>query len=139
MDFILGSIIALGSAALTIIFKKYIITNKTKVQVLISQSKMYDAIADKTIMIPMRKEFVETQSTMFYKRNSTRILFTEDNAYWIKNNNVYRADIGESGEILEESAKPLDMMSMDKVQLDEMMFIVEKLTEGNNDNRSAGN
>lgn len=67
------------------------------------------------------------------------MLTTETQAYWIKNNTVYVAEI-ENGIVLNETTKVVDIMGMDKVQLDEMMFIIEKLTEGNiNDNWNPGN
>lgn len=139
MDFVLGAVVSLAIVFLLSVFKRYMITKNTPVKVLVTQSKTFDLMLDNMIIIPRQKQQMDTQSTLFYKKNSTRILFTDKNAYWIKDNNVYCADVGESGEILEESAKPLDMMSMDKVQLNEMIFIVEKLTEGNDDHRSAGN
>ena len=86
-----------------------------------------------TLNIPER---IETQASKYHDSSQTRILFTEQHAYWIKDNSVYRADVVE-GAILNESAKPLDIMSMDKVELDEMMFIIETLTEGSdNDYRN---
>jgi hypothetical protein len=76
-----------------------------------------------------------------YDGTKVRILFTDDQAYWIKDNAVFAAPLDpESGLILDDHAKEVDMMGMDKVQLNEMMFIVDKLTEGKeNDNRSSGN
>ena len=42
--------------------------------------------------------------------------------------------------IVENSEEMVDMMALSKVQLDEMIFIVEKLTEGKNiDNSGSGN
>ncbi len=67
-------------------------------------------------------------------------MFTQSHAYWISNNSVYRANLNENGLIVQESSEVLDMMGMDKVQLDEMMLIVEKLTEGkNSDYWNSGN
>jgi len=61
------------------------------------------------------------------------------NAYWIKDNTVYSADILD-GIIQEDSTKKVDIMSMDKVQLDEMIYIIDMLTEGaSNENGSSGN
>jgi hypothetical protein len=51
-------------------------------------------------------------------------------AYWIEDNNVYSAEHNELG-ILPETKKIVDMMTIDKVELDKMILIVEKLTEGN--------
>jgi hypothetical protein len=64
---------------------------------------------------------------------------TGKNAYWIKDSKVYRADLLE-GRVQEDSAKVLDMMALDKVELEEVIFIVDKLTEGkSNDNGNPRN
>lgn len=67
-----------------------------------------------------------------------RVLFVEDKAYWIKDNSVYSANVFD-GIVDEESAFKLDIMGMDAVELKEISFIVEKLTEGVDDeNRYSG-
>jgi hypothetical protein len=63
------------------------------------------------------------------QKNQQRMIFTEDKAYWIKDNAFYEAKVVD-GEIDKENAKVVDTMAMDKVELDKMIFIVEKLTEG---------
>jgi hypothetical protein len=35
-----------------------------------------------------------------------------------------------NGELMKESSRQVDTMSMDKVQLERMMFVVEQLAEG---------
>jgi hypothetical protein len=54
----------------------------------------------------------------------------ESQAYWIRSNVFYTADLNEMGLVDFDSARPVDTMTMSKVQLDKMSFIVEKLTEG---------
>jgi hypothetical protein len=49
--------------------------------------------------------------------------------YWIVNNTFYVADIVD-GNVEENTTRLVDTMTMDKVQLDKIMFIVEKLREG---------
>ena len=51
------------------------------------------------------------------------------NAYWIKDNVFYEADVVD-GDVDKKTARQVDTMAMDKVQLNKMMSIVEKLTEG---------
>jgi hypothetical protein len=66
-------------------------------------------------------------------------MFLDGRAYWIKDNQFYCADLV-NGNVDQETAKPVDTMGMDKVQLDKMFFIVQKLTEGKaDDRRSSGN
>ncbi len=61
---------------------------------------------------------------------------TGGKAYWINDNKLFEAPISEEGLIDYSSSSPIDTMTMDKVELDKISFIVEKLTEGDNDDRS---
>lgn len=70
------------------------------------------------------------QSFAWQSRYSLRIFVMSDTAYWIADEKVYMAKIGEDGTVPPEG-KVVDMMGMDKVQLDKMIYIVDKLTEGN--------
>ena len=62
----------------------------------------------------------------------------DDQAYWIKDNIFYKAPlVGQS--IDKDLAEEVDTISMDKVQLDKMLFIMDKLREGiNDDSRGSG-
>jgi hypothetical protein len=70
-----------------------------------------------------------TQSMKHFDSINLRILVIEQEAYWIKNNAVFVAKII-NGEIEKDTAVEVDTMAMDKVQLNKIMFIVEKLKEG---------
>lgn len=79
-----------------------------------------------------------TQSRKIIEKTQTRIIFSEDKAYWIKNNTFLQADLVD-GIVDESTTKVVDTMTMDKVELDKMIFIVQKLTEGiSNDGGSSG-
>lgn len=59
----------------------------------------------------------------------TRIAFVDNNAYWIKDNCFYTAPVIDD-EIDVDAAIQVDTMSMDTVQLNKMLYIVEQLREG---------
>lgn len=98
-----------------------------------SQSSIYEVIKPALpIMEILNKLKQPTQSKLFEKSMTVKVLVVDNRAYWIKDNAVYSADIvGET--IKKETAKVVDMMGMDDVELDRMMFIIGKLTEGNED------
>ena len=77
-----------------------------------------------------------TQSRRHDSNSHLRVLISKDKAYWIKNNAFYTADV-ESGEVVKETTRRVDTMGMDKVQLDEMVFIVDQLTRGLEDDSSS--
>lgn len=107
-----------------------------------SQSQTYELIKTAvhlTNNIEAYKSELNTQATKHNERHSLRVIFWDNRAYWIKDNQFYCADLVD-GNVDQATTKPVDIMGMDKVQLDKMSFIVEKLTEGKaDDRRSSGN
>ena len=85
-----------------------------------------------------RKIKNSTQSKKHYDKTNVKVIILDNQAYWIKDNIFYRAPInGQS--IDKESAEEVDTIHMDKVQLDKMLFIMDKLREGiNDDSRGSG-
>lgn len=140
MEFLAGAVIAICAMFLG---KAYLNkTNKLKLLSvpIMTQASRFEFIKPFIQYVGNVRPMPETQSTKFYAINSVKVLFTEDKAYWVNNNSFYTADINEEGLVEEESTREVDIMSMDKVELEEMFFIVEKLTEGKrNDNWGSGN
>lgn len=98
-----------------------------------------------TLLMPLMPYLVpggtrkDTQASKHLKKTQVRVIFTEEEAYWIANSKLYVAKLID-GFVDEASTTVVDTMTMDKVQLDKMIFIVEKLTEGlANDSSSSGN
>jgi hypothetical protein len=141
MEYLLGSLVTL----LTVVIANKIISKRIAEARLVktpiySQSFVHNLMSP---YIPTNEELKnqslkKTQSSKLIAKNLVRVLFTEDKAYWIKDNTVYTANLID-GLVDEESTLRVDMMAMDTVQLKEMSFIVEKLTEGVDDeNRYSG-
>lgn len=128
MEFLVGASVAGILIAIFYFIHSYFFTRDSSVRLRVSQSRSFELMQPVFLRIGMPKR-LNTQSSKHLEKTQVKILFTDQYAYWIKDNSVYRADL-QDGLILEESAKVLDMMALDKVQLDEMIFIVEKLTEG---------
>jgi hypothetical protein len=81
----------------------------------------------------------KTQSKLHYDKTNIKVIILDNNAYWIKDNIFYKAPL--VNELIDkESAEQVDTMGMDKVQLDKMLFIMDRLREGiNDDSRGSGN
>jgi hypothetical protein len=86
-----------------------------------------------------RKLNVRSQSKVHHDKTNIRVIIVENNAYWIKDNIFYKAPL--VNELIDkESAEQVDTINMDKVQLDKMLFIMDKLREGiSDDSRGSGN
>jgi hypothetical protein len=85
-----------------------------------------------------RKITNKTQSKMHHDKTNVKVIILDNDAYWIKDNIFYKAPLdGQS--IDKESAEQVDTIHMDKVQLDKMLFIMDKLREGiSDDSRGSG-
>jgi hypothetical protein len=141
MEYLAGSILTLlGMFALsTFYFKNRLIFSKNINAIRYSQSHIYEITKD---FIPdelFLKKQRDTQSRNHEKSMYTRVVFLDNEAYWIKNNTLFVADMNE-GIVSEETARKVDTMGMDKVQLEKVIHIVEALTGGHkNDSGYSGN
>ena len=79
-----------------------------------------------------RKLKTKSQSKIHYDKTNIKVIIFDDSAYWIKDNIFYKAPLVNQL-IDKESAEQVDTIHMDKVQLDKMLFIMDKLREGIND------
>lgn len=85
------------------------------------------------------KPIINRQSRKHEDRTNVRVIIMDNQAYWIRDNVFYTAELN-GQEIQKETTKAVDIMTMDKVQLDKMLFIMDKLREGSeNDRGSTGN
>ena len=81
---------------------------------------------------------IKTQSRKYHEKMNIKVIIVDQNAYWVKDNIFYTAPMINEN-IDNELAQEVDTMSMDKVQLEQMLFIMDKLREGNNDDsRGSG-
>ena len=139
MEYLLGSLITLFTIFIfNRVIRKEIEKNKV-FPVMYNQSTIHETLAP---FLPTNQELqvrtLKTQSSNHQKKNSLKILFLADKAYWIKDNAFYTANAID-GIIDEESTSRVDIMGMNDVQLKELSYIVERLTEGIDDeNRYSG-
>jgi hypothetical protein len=129
MDFILGFTLGVASGLIFYIFTIKNIKQEQKSLIKYSQSRVHELIKNH---IPDQEfEIKRPISQAQNHRNSmyTRVVFVENQAYWIKNNTLFVADM-DDGMVDEETTREVDTMAMNKVQLEKVIYIVEALTEG---------
>ncbi|MFM6944058.1 MAG: hypothetical protein ACKOXV_02110 [Bacteroidota bacterium] len=99
---------------------------------LITQSYIYEIVkpAVPILEILEKLEPKETQTRKYEKSLMTKVFVAEGSAYWIKDNAVFVANMVDEDSIDKNSAKQLDIIHMDDIQLEKIAFIIEKLTEG---------
>jgi len=85
-----------------------------------------------------RRIKARTQSKIHHDKANIKVIIFDNDAYWIKDNIFYKAPLVD--ELIDkDAAEQVDTIHMDKVQLDKMLFIMDKLREGiNDDSRSSG-
>jgi len=91
-----------------------------------TQSKLHEMVKD---FILINTKPLKTQATEYFESKHILVVRNENNVYWIQDNVFYVADIV-NGQVAEETKKRVDTSNMNKVELDKISFIVDKLTEG---------
>jgi hypothetical protein len=132
VEFLLGSIAAILAILVLRATAVKDLAKNSKIYIRYSQSHIYEITKE---FIPdefFLKKQSNTQSKSHEKSMYTRVVFVDNEAYWIKNNTLFVADMDE-GVVAEETARMVDTMGLDKVQLEKVIHIVEALTEGRKD------
>lgn len=140
MEFLLGAIFTIVLfSIIRAIFLRMDVPNRYGVVPLIyTQSYIHSLVGQKIADIIYPKEFPMTQAREFLSKDEIRVVLSDTHAYWILDNHLYQAEII-GGKIDDSTKKVVDTMAMSKVELDKMFFIVQKLTEGkNNDSGNSG-
>jgi hypothetical protein len=143
MEYFIGSITTL---AIMLFFAKTVSLNKDtgkfKNIIINTQSRAHALASDYYVSIaPYFRvpEPLNTQASKHYLSEGTRVVLHENTAYWISDSSLLCAQMI-NGNIDKENAKRVDTMTLDKVELDKIMFIVDKLTDGvQNDGGNSGN
>ena len=85
------------------------------------------------------KKEIESQSVKHAASTMIKIIVIDNKAYWIKDNMFYSAET-QSGDIVEHTTEPVDVSTMSKKDIDKMLFILDNLRKGKNDDSgSTGN
>ena len=135
MEYFLGSFITLISLFIFNKMLKKITKDKIGIPVF-TQTEKVELLKNYLVSVIARKPEQKTQSRNHLKKNSMRAFFLGKDVYWIENGFLFTAKIT-NNEIDESTKKIVDTHSLDKVELDKISFIVDKLTEGNKDDSGS--
>jgi hypothetical protein len=136
MEYVVGAVLTLFIVAVanSLISKRA--QDKKMSVVRYSQSYIYSVVAPMMFgfngPIPKRS----TQANNYQEEAYVKIVVVENKAYFIKNSGFYVANVVE-GDVDKDSTKEVDTMSMNDVELKNIMYIVEVLTGGDR-NDSGG-
>lgn len=68
-----------------------------------------------------------SQMEKFNKNRVVDVAIVNNKAYWVHDNILYEAEIHQSGEILSDEAKPVDVINMPEKQLKKIIEVVDSL------------
>jgi len=129
VEYFLGSLITLITVVSVNRLIRKQLSKNTIPRIRYSQSHVYSLVQpmiDKEFSLPPIKK---TQATSYQEAQFVRVMVVDNEAYWIKDNKLFVAQFVD-GEVDKNTTSEVDTMSMDKLQLEKTMFVVEKLTEG---------
>ncbi len=137
MEYFVGSVATLIAAVVFIMTTNKISSRSSGLSLKRSQSRSLQLIlnAGYNIVIPAPPINKDNQDHKHNSKNEIRVVIHEDFAYWIQNNAFLTAKV-RGGVIDQSTTKLVDTLAMDKVELDKISFIVEKLNERQSDDRS---
>lgn len=138
MEYFIGSIITLLVISVAGYFARKVVTGEPQIRIKHSQSYYFTLIDQFLMAEAAERKQKPTQLRKHMDKLYTKILMVNGYAYWIRENKLFMAEIIDN-EVNEDNAKEVDIMSMNEVELKEILFIVDKLKEDSyNDNWNAG-
>ena len=91
-----------------------------------------------SIRLP-NNEGPSSQLTKRKEKNMTKVIFVDNQAYWVSENTFFVAE-SINGEIQSQTARPVNTNGLSKIDLNKMLFILDSLKNGSkNDSGSSGN
>jgi hypothetical protein len=126
--------------SLTLCLTSYILykgrKTKTFSGIAYTQSSIHLMIKDFLPKTLYEKPRQQSQSLKHVEKNTVKVIFIEDKAYWVNNNIFYCAEaIG--GNVNIDTTEPIDTTNMSKKDIDKMLFILDNLKNGSNDDSSS--
>jgi hypothetical protein len=104
-----------------------------------SQTHIYELIKPLVATSEINKVVKNSQSKKYNEKINIKVIIMDDMAYWIKDNIFYMANMVD-GFVDKDTTRTVDTMAMNKVQLDKMLFIMDRLREGKHDDSgNSGN
>lgn len=125
---------------LTLLCFGYILYRRRKTKsinkIMYTQSNMHEIIKNFIPSDFFDKPKKLSQAEKHLERNTVKVIFIEEKAYWVSNNVFYAAEATNGG-VDEETAKPVNTENMTKNDINKMLFILDNLKNGNSDDSGS--
>lgn len=77
--------------------------------------------------LPLPSLEKESQMTSIINKNKIDVAVVKDQAYWVRNNKIYKSSIKENGDVDIENAKEIDVFSLSDKEMQVLLKIVDSL------------
>lgn len=115
-------------------FYLYISKNNKINKIVYRQSDIHKVIRGFALQ---KKQVSISQTTKHSNKNNIKVIILDSIAYWVKDNIFYTAETN-NGNVVAETAKPINVEDMSRKELDKMLLILDNLSRGNtNDSGSS--
>lgn len=81
----------------------------------------------KIIDVPTKVEYIESQMEKILKKDIIRVAIYKNKAYWVLNNVIYKAEIDEYGNILDDMAEEVDVFKLSEKEVDNLLNILDNI------------
>lgn len=135
---IVSGLTLLVSWAILIVIKKR--SNKKYSSLSYRQSDMHEVLKYFFSLNVKDKVKPISQFNKRLEEGMLKVIIVEDSAYWVLNNVFYVADAFDN-QVDPETAKPVNVRDMSKLEIEKMLFILDSLNDGEveNDRSGSGN
>lgn len=130
MEYFLGSLTTLIIMAYFAIRSAKVVSQPKK-KVKVSQSYIDKLVFNELFKVASPKPRKKRQTTS-HSGEEVRVIIIDNHAYWIHQQTLFTADMVH-GIVDKNTTRKVDTMTMDSVELEKTQFIVQKLTEGKQD------
>jgi hypothetical protein len=137
MEYLVGAMITMIVYVIAHRASQKAVSSEQALTITYSQSHVYELMQPLLKLTPLIEPQEPRQTSEYFKNVYMKCLVVKNKAYWIKDNALYTAEVVE-GQVQKETTQKVDTMAMSKVELNEMLFIVEKLREEKDDYRGSG-
>jgi len=128
-EYFIGFLVAMVMLVVFRLLGPRIIKGEIVTKIKYSQSHIHDIIRynlPDEVFLPIKKL---RQSSSHERGASLKVVFIDKEAYWIKENKLFVAD-HEAGIVKEGTARGVDTMGMSRVQLEKVIYVVDILNKG---------
>jgi hypothetical protein len=114
-------------------FYLYISKNNKINKIVYRQSDIHKVIRGFALQ---KKQVSISQTTKHSNKNNIKVIILDSIAYWVKDNIFYTAETN-NGNVVVETAKPINVEDMSRKELDKMLLILDNLSRGNRNDSSS--